>query len=55
MAGNQTVARQNAEHKLNEARKAGASPKDIAVLQAAYDAARTAELKATGQNEQAGR
>jgi len=55
MAGNQTQARKDAEFKLNQAIKAKAKPSDIAVLQAAYDAARTAELKATGQNEQAGR
>lgn len=53
MAGNQTDARKSAEWNLKEAKKANASPKTIAILQADYDAARSLELSATGKNEQA--
>ena len=54
MAGNQTEARKRAEWKLKKAKEAiGADPKSVAILQADYDAARSAELLATGKNEQA--
>ena len=53
MAGNATDARIRAENALKRAKASGADPKDVAILQSAYDAARTEELRQTGKNEQA--
>ena len=53
LAGNATDARIRAENALRQAKAAGADQKDIAILQSAYDAARTEELRQTGKNEQA--
>lgn len=54
MAGTQSDMRRQAENALNAARKSGADKQTIDMLKARFDAARTAELAATNQNEQMG-
>jgi len=49
VGGTDTSLRRDAEWKLKEAERAGANPKDIAVLKAAYDAASTREDDAMGK------
>ena len=54
MAGNDSDARRQAERAYNDAKRAGASPDAQKQLKADFDAARSKELKAMGQNEQVG-
>lgn len=54
MAGNATSARQTAERAYNDAKNAGVKGQALSTLKANFDAARSAELSETGQNEQAG-
>lgn len=50
MAGNATAARQRAENEYRNAKKGGASGRDLATLRAAYAAAQARENSECGTN-----
>ncbi len=55
MAGNQTAARRRAQEAYLQAKKTGASQKDLNSLFASFSAAQAVENKATGRSDVARR